>query len=337
MKKIFPKSSQIKAPVLFLIFNRPDCTKLVFETIRKYRPRRLYISSDGPRKKYGIKEKQQVEIVRNIATAVDWPCRVKKLFHVNNLGCGPAIKKAIDWFFKNEKKGIILEDDTIPTKYFYSFCEELLKKYENDNRIGMIAGTNDTGYKAQVDSYVFSKKYNTWGWATWRRAWLNMDFSMKWKNNSKNCSNILKNISHSKSAMNNWKAAISHIDKNLVSAWDWQWFFSLASQNQLCITPCVNLIENVGFGESATHTKEKHKYINKESKISKMTFPLTHPKYFCPDHKYELYFEKKKFQNQNFFINCIPNNIKFILKNVFLLISSKIQHIKNNSKNFKQL
>ena len=36
--------------------------------------------------------------------------------------------QAIKWFFKNEKEGIILEDDTLPSKSFFIFCEKLLLK-----------------------------------------------------------------------------------------------------------------------------------------------------------------------------------------------------------------
>ncbi len=37
------------SPVLFIVFNRPDTTRQVFEAIRAAKPPRLYIASDGPR------------------------------------------------------------------------------------------------------------------------------------------------------------------------------------------------------------------------------------------------------------------------------------------------
>ena len=40
----------MKTAVLFLVFNRPDTTVRVFETIRQARPPRLYVAADGPRK-----------------------------------------------------------------------------------------------------------------------------------------------------------------------------------------------------------------------------------------------------------------------------------------------
>ena len=52
----------MKVPVLFIIFNRLDTTKWVFEEIKKAKPLRLYIVSDGPRENK-VGEKEVVELV----------------------------------------------------------------------------------------------------------------------------------------------------------------------------------------------------------------------------------------------------------------------------------
>ena len=57
----------MKTPILFLIFNRPDKTAVVFESIRKVKPSRLYVAADGPRlNRTG--ESKLVENVRKVAT-----------------------------------------------------------------------------------------------------------------------------------------------------------------------------------------------------------------------------------------------------------------------------
>ena len=101
----------LTTPVLFLIFNRPETTQQVFSAIKKAKPPRLYVAADGPRYDYP-NEAESCEIVRTIATNVDWECEVKTLFRETNLGCGLAVTSAIDWFFEQESEGIILEDDT---------------------------------------------------------------------------------------------------------------------------------------------------------------------------------------------------------------------------------
>ena len=40
----------MKVPVLLLAFNRPELTEKVIESIKNYKPSKIYVSVDGPRK-----------------------------------------------------------------------------------------------------------------------------------------------------------------------------------------------------------------------------------------------------------------------------------------------
>ena len=126
-------------PILFLIFNRPDTTRIVFNRIREIRPERLYVAADAPREGRA-KEIVLCEEARRIIDDVDWPCEVKTLFRDRNLGCKQAISSALTWFFEQEERGVILEDDCLPDLSFFPFCEELLERYKDDERIGHIGG-----------------------------------------------------------------------------------------------------------------------------------------------------------------------------------------------------
>lgn len=303
-------SGSLNVAILFLVFNRPCTTSLVFEMIRQAKPKRLYVAADGPREGHEG-DVDQVAKVQRIATAVDWPCDLKTLFRERNFGCGQAIKCGIDWFFAHEEKGIILEDDTIPVPSFFWFCEELLDKYKEDTRIGMIAGTNHIAYKPEYASYLFSKNKACWGWATWHRAWRNMDFAMKWRSNPQSKS-ILENMGTTKFHKTHWKNALKAIDHKKVSAWDWQWYFSIAIQNQLCIFPASNLIANIGFGDEATHTKGRpqSEYIKTEN----LKLPIIHPEYICPDYDFDSFFERKKMKSLSITKRFIPQKIKRFIK-----------------------
>jgi len=146
----------MKKPVLFLIFNRPDTTKQVFEAIREYQPKQLFIAADGPREEKH-NEKELCEETRKIAQKVDWDCEVKTLFRNENLGCRDAVSSAIDWFFENVEDGIILEDDCLPNQSFFKFCEEMLELYKNDTRIMHISGNNLLNNVKSKTDYYFSK------------------------------------------------------------------------------------------------------------------------------------------------------------------------------------
>ena len=75
---------------------------MLFRSIKKQQPKRLYIAADGPRaNKPGEAEKCQK--VRDLAKQVDWDCELKTLFREKNYGCGRAVSGAISWFFENEE------------------------------------------------------------------------------------------------------------------------------------------------------------------------------------------------------------------------------------------
>ena len=38
-------------PILLIVFNRPEKTQNLFEIIKKIKPKRLFVSADGPREK----------------------------------------------------------------------------------------------------------------------------------------------------------------------------------------------------------------------------------------------------------------------------------------------
>lgn len=111
---------QIEAPVLLVIFNRPDTTEKVFAAIRSAKPKKLYISADGPRA--GNKDDIiNCAATREIVKIVDWDCDVQYRFLEHNLGCGPGPSTAISWAFEREDRLIILEDDCVPSKSFFDF------------------------------------------------------------------------------------------------------------------------------------------------------------------------------------------------------------------------
>lgn len=262
------------APILFLVFNRPDRTEQVFATIKQARPAKLFIAADGPRPQVPT-DAQKCQLVRSIATKVDWPCEVKTLFREKNLGCKVAVSEAIDWFFDHVEAGIILEDDCLPDASFFPFCTELLERYYDNDEVMMIGGSNSSGAWKCLNSYFFSKYGRLWGWATWRRAWAKYDVNIKSWADPKNKEIIKNRIGHT----GYWKEKSWLYDRlyqGQKDTWDYQWEYAMFLHGGITVVPENNLIENIGFGADATHTFTKDKTL--VIKSSHVNFPLSHPK-----------------------------------------------------------
>jgi hypothetical protein len=244
----------LKTPILFIIFNRPDTTERVFEEIKKQRPQYLYIAADGPRiNKEG--EAEKCEQTRKILEKIDWDCEVKTLFRENNHGCKNAVSSAITWFFENVEEGIILEDDCLPSQSFFKYCEEILEKYRHDERIMHISGENPVSKEFGDGSYYFTKTAHIWGWASWRRAWKLYDVEMKsYPEFVKN--NKIKEVFDKDYHRKYWLKVFNRVIEGKINTWDYQWMYTLYTNNGFSIIPNKNMISNIGFNTEATHTSE---------------------------------------------------------------------------------
>lgn len=232
----------MKSPILFLVFNRVDETIQSFETIRKAKPSRLYIAADGARSSVPG-EVEVCNAVRDIVTNVDWDCEVFTLFRENNLGCKKAIIAAINWFFENESEGIIIEDDVIPLKDFFPFCDIMLEKYRDNENIKAVNGFNQFGQEITSNSYFFSRGYYPWGWATWKSRW------EKYRESDINISRLddkdIREIYH-KSAIEGVKFNLNIINKGILDTWDYQMVYMIMDQKGYVVTPYANLTTNIG-------------------------------------------------------------------------------------------
>ncbi len=267
----------MRSAVLFLVFNRPDTTRQVFEAIRAARPLRLYVAADGPRANRPD-EAQRCADVRRIATKVDWPCEVKTLFRDQNLGCNKGCAGGIGWFFENEEEGIILEDDVLPLPTFFVYCDELLERYRHDEHVAMISGCNTISHRfTPKESYFFSRYSLFWGWAGWRRAWQRHDVLMKgwptWRDQGG-----LANVPGGNRLFEAyWRRAFDAAYGGKIDTWDFQWTFSCWKMGRLSIVPAHNQTRNLGFGLDATHTTAGTPSYVSESAPLPLQFPLVHP------------------------------------------------------------
>lgn len=243
----------METPVLLIIFNRPESTQLVFNAIKKSKPKFFFIAADGPR----IHQKGEYEtcmLARSVLKQIDWECNVKTLFHDENLGCFRAVNKALSWFFSCVEYGIILEDDCLPSDNFFKFMEWGLHLYKNDSQIGMITGSNLIDFKcSSTKRNGFSNLINIWGWASWRRVWIKHDPYLTIKSIQ-----LHRNIIQQKMRFNWWQKIywkeLFKFTVYLGSTWDFQLQHSFFRMNLLTVYPCRNLIFNIGFSGDGTHT-----------------------------------------------------------------------------------
>lgn len=281
--------------ILLIFFARPNTLEEVFKAVKKAKPTKLFLACDGPR----VGNKTDVEMIKKckeIVEQVDWECEVHTKYSEENLGCGVGPSSAITWAFSFVDKLVILEDDCVPDESFFPFMKEMLDKYADDERIGLISGFNHfKDWDCNGNSYFFTKCGATLGWGTWKRVWNQYDYYVD-KINDPYIYNLLKkeliDKKSGKIRCTSWKKASIETKEKKVNYWDIQFGFLKYSQSYLCIVPKSNMIYNIGCGPGSTHTETMQSTKWKPGQIlfmptAKMEFPLKHPDLIICDRRYD--------------------------------------------------
>lgn len=262
-------------PILLNVFNRPQETSSVLNVLQDLAPQSLYVHCDGPRANNEADTSSVQEVRKMIREKVVWPCDLHLSFEERNLGCGQGPAASMNWFFSEVDEGIILEDDCVPNMDFFMYCQELLERYRNDTRIGVISGTCFCDIADHTFSYHYSAYAGIWGWATWKRTWDLFDYSFS-MSDREFTEKVLPFIK-SKSAVSYWLNILHRCinDGDDRSYWDYQLHLSMLCANKIHILPNCNLVSNIGFNDSATHTFDSgSKYANASTE---RILPLIHP------------------------------------------------------------
>jgi hypothetical protein len=242
-----------ETPVVLIIFNRPNETRINIGAISKVQPNKLYVISDGPRN-FSNSDLNNVNECRSIVENLNWDCEVIKIYSEANLGCMRRVVTGLNKVFENEEKAIILEDDCIPSIDFFKFCEWGLNTFDSNIEIGLVSGSNLLANQVLEESRNgFSRYINIWGWATWKNRWALYDPFLTIMDVQQN---LNKNQILSLVERIFWKEVIklAIFSSNI---WDFRFQYIFFKFNLKSVYPSRSLIENIGFGNSATHTKMK--------------------------------------------------------------------------------
>src|SRR5574341_896132 len=105
----------LETPVVLVIFNRPDFTKVVFRAIAEARPKRLFVLADGPRNP----EEAALCAETRAVIKVDWPCDLTVDVSEVNIGRRDRCSGGFDMVFAETETAILLDDNCVPDSTFF--------------------------------------------------------------------------------------------------------------------------------------------------------------------------------------------------------------------------
>lgn len=216
------------------------------------------------------------------------------------------------------------EDDIYAPYSFYSFMQDMLLKYVNDTRIGMISGNNFTPLSNNNgEDYLFVRYGHIWGWATWRRVWKDYCLNEEMDENFISNDYLMKVSANNKIALNTSVQMVNLKKRGRGEInWDYMFWYYRLKNNYLSIIPKVNLTSNIGIDGLHQSSFSLFNFVDADS-----TFQVkTHPSDVLWNKKYDIYhfehhispskFERLKRRMKELYLSKTKYNQKF-LKNFF--------------------
>ena len=282
-------------PVVLFIFKREKAVDVI-KRLSLVKPSKLYILADQGR---DDAEREAVEKCREkVEAAIDWNCELIKNYADENRGVYQNIGEGAKWVLRREKWAIFLEDDNLPEVTFFEFCKDMLERYQDDDRILWICGTNYLGDYCPKDnvSYVFTRHMLPCGWASWANKFERFYDGELVLCEDKVVMERVKDVYINSKVFfqykNGWMNEYYRIKRGEKPiSWDYQMDLSIKANNLFGICPCKNQIKNIGVDEDSTHGGNSFTDIMTKRFCGMdsypMEFPLVHPKALLVDPDFE--------------------------------------------------
>lgn len=272
--------------VCLFFFLRSEKLLLIIDRLRTVNVKKIYLYSDGPRNE---EEAIIINKVRDaVENALDWDCEIVKHYSEKNIGIYQQIGVGAKEVLAQEGRAIFLEDDNLPELTFFQYAEEMLDRYENNEKVLWICGTN---YYPKIKlsndaSYAFTKLLLPCGWASWSHK-----FNKYYDGELDGMSDpdIYKKLRSTYRNKSLFKQEFSRIymeyyrkqNNKRFASWDFQMIFTIHKNDLYGIAPKNNQIKNIGVDEFSAHGGSSFRIaqIKKFCGIETvpLDFPLIHP------------------------------------------------------------
>ena len=253
----------VETPVLFVTFVRPDYARQTWEGIKATKPKTLYFySNKGRAEKEGEVERNNE--IRSYINEIDWDCDLHIFFREECVNVYDSLRGAIDWLFDNEERGILLEEDCVPTKAFFSFVDQMIEKFKEDKRVWCISGDNIIKQNPSGYDYMFSHLHAMYGWASWRDRWRMVNWDHLYIKETID-EHIYYRLFKTKEQAKAKEKALSNMEDMLYRTKCWDYIFGLCMDqyHALTVQPKEHLVKNIGV-TGQHHTKAKVSQYNCE-------------------------------------------------------------------------
>lgn len=246
------------APIILFVYNRPDHTIRTLQALENNTlapESELFIYSDAPKNAQATVAVEQVrEIIKR-----NWKFKqIHLILRDSNCGLAANVIDGVSKIVKQHGRVIVLEDDLVTSPYALDYFNDALERYQQEDQVMQISGY---GYPVKdlesLPETFFFRVANSWGWATWERAWNHFNPDIYDLTDDFTAEQIHQFSIEGKE--NFWKQ-VQEFKAGKINSWAIRWYASVFKNNGLVLYPRNSLTQNIGNDGSGTHTAAETTY-----------------------------------------------------------------------------
>ena len=213
----------------------------------------IYIFSDAPRSE---KDVDAVEKVRKYISEIEGFKKITVIQSDSNKGLAKSIIAGVTDIINKYDKVIVLEDDLMLAPNFLYFMNSSLSFYQENKSIYSISGFMfDIDYPKNYSYDVFfTKRHCSWGWAMWKDRWNRIDWNVTDFNEFNSSTSQKKAFDEIGADLT---LSLQRQQRGEINSWAIRCNYQQFKEQTYTVYPIKSKIDNLGFGDDATHTTQK--------------------------------------------------------------------------------
>ncbi|MDX9697930.1 MAG: glycosyltransferase, partial [Bacteroidales bacterium] len=259
------------SPIVIFTYNRLLQTKETIEALQKNElanESELYIFSDAPKnsseieKVYGVRE--YLKTIRGFKS-------ITIIERDRNFGLANSIIEGVSVIIKKYQKVIVVEDDLVTSTNFLLFMNQALGFYETNKKVFSISGYTFPlkSLNGSIQDYYIGYRASSWGWGTWEDRWVEIDWDVSTYSNFK--LNLFKQYKFTRGGID-LPGMLKKQMKGQINSWAIRWCYHQFLKNTYTVFPTISKVQNIGFGDDATHTKDSNRFFTTLDNENKRRF-----------------------------------------------------------------
>lgn len=272
------------APIIIFAFKRLDSLKNTVDSLLSNAEAKdsiLYIFVDGAREGHEDEE-EKVTAVRAYVKRIDGFKNVIWKFAEKNKGLAESVISGTTEVIDKHGKVIVVEDDLYVSKSFLRYMNEMLDRYEDDERVMQVSGYGSrlAGAKGYPWDAYMNWRAQSWTWGTWKDRWYTIDWKVSDFLQLKASPGMRREFCRRGSDL---YGMLRDYMSGKTNSWAIRFCYSMYKQGRYSVCPVRSLVRNDGFTSDAMHCYTYNRYKIDFEEFHEGDFSL--PPHIEPDRK----------------------------------------------------